>query len=58
MAQNIISFYSLYKDGFHFSFNNNNNGEILDYKIGCFIFKASPCYGIVLFMLEDLIIKY
>lgn len=41
MEGNIISFYALYKDGFLFSFDNEN-GDILVYKHDCFIFKASP----------------
>lgn len=45
MARNIISFHALYKDGCHFSFDNDN-GDILVYKNGCFIFKASPCKGV------------
>ena len=45
MARNIISFHALYKDGCRFSFDNDN-GDILVYKNGCFIFKASPCKGV------------
>ena len=44
MAWNIISFHALYNDGCHFSFDNDN-GDILVYKNGCFIFKASPYKG-------------
>lgn len=36
MAQNIISFYELYKDGFRFSFDNEN-GDILVYMNGSFL---------------------
>lgn len=42
MACNIISFYALYNDGFHFSFDNENC-DILVYKNGYFYFKASLC---------------
>ncbi|KAJ9546436.1 hypothetical protein OSB04_018979 [Centaurea solstitialis] len=42
MAQNIISFNALYKDGFKSKFDNDN-GCILVYKNGCFYFKATPC---------------
>ncbi|KAJ9564428.1 hypothetical protein OSB04_000394 [Centaurea solstitialis] len=45
MTRNIISFHALFKDGYRFSFNNEN-GDILAYSNGCFIFKASPCKGI------------
>ncbi|KAJ9553804.1 hypothetical protein OSB04_017849 [Centaurea solstitialis] len=45
MTRNIISFHALFKDGYRFSFNNEN-GYILVYSNGCFIFKASPCKGI------------
>ena len=45
MARNIISFHALYKDGCRFSYDNDN-GDILVYKNGCFIFKASPCKGV------------
>ncbi|GKD78896.1 retrotransposon protein, putative, ty1-copia subclass [Tanacetum coccineum] len=34
-----------YGDGYQFSFNNEN-GDILVYSNGCFMFKASPCKGI------------
>ena len=45
MTRNIISFHALFKDGYQFSFDNEN-GDILVYSNGCFIFKASPCKGI------------
>ncbi|GKA18857.1 retrotransposon protein, putative, ty1-copia subclass [Tanacetum coccineum] len=45
MTRNIISFHALFKDGYKFSFNNDN-GDILVYSNGCFMFKASPCKGI------------
>ncbi|GJU54814.1 retrotransposon protein, putative, ty1-copia subclass [Tanacetum coccineum] len=45
MTRNIISFHALYKDGYQFSFDNQN-GDILVYSNGCFMFKASPCKGI------------
>ncbi|GJY59585.1 hypothetical protein Tco_0459477 [Tanacetum coccineum] len=45
MARNIISFHDLFKDGFKLSFDNEN-GDILVYSNGCFMFKASPCKGI------------
>ncbi|GJW23330.1 retrotransposon protein, putative, ty1-copia subclass [Tanacetum coccineum] len=32
-------------DGYQFSFDNEN-GDILVYSNGCFVFKASPCKGI------------
>ncbi|GKD40785.1 retrotransposon protein, putative, ty1-copia subclass [Tanacetum coccineum] len=45
MTRNIISFHALFKDGYKFSFDNEN-GDILVYLNGCFMFKASPCKGI------------
>ncbi|GJR38429.1 hypothetical protein Tco_1214113 [Tanacetum coccineum] len=45
MARNIISFHDLFKDGYKLSFDNEN-GDILVYSNGCFMFKASPCKGI------------
>ncbi|GJT22652.1 reverse transcriptase domain-containing protein [Tanacetum coccineum] len=45
MTRNIISFHALFKDGYKFSFNNEN-GDILVYPNGRFMFKASPCKGI------------
>ncbi|GJZ91393.1 retrotransposon protein, putative, ty1-copia subclass [Tanacetum coccineum] len=45
MTRNIISFHALFKDGYKFSFDNDN-GDILVYSNGCFMFKASPCKGI------------
>ncbi|GJR03309.1 retrotransposon protein, putative, ty1-copia subclass [Tanacetum coccineum] len=45
MTRNIISFYALFKDGYQFSFDNENE-DILVYSNGCFVFKASPCKGI------------
>lgn len=40
MERNIISFHALFKDGFRYGFDNNN-GDILVYKNGCFIFESS-----------------
>ncbi|GKF14504.1 hypothetical protein Tco_0055966 [Tanacetum coccineum] len=45
MTRNIISFHALFKDGYQFSFDNEN-GDILVYLNGCFMFKVSPCNGI------------
>ncbi|GJW32257.1 retrotransposon protein, putative, ty1-copia subclass [Tanacetum coccineum] len=45
MTRNIISFHALFKDGYQFSFDNEN-GDILVYSNGCFVFKASLCKGI------------
>ena len=45
ISRNIISFHALYKKDFQFS-SDNEKGDILVYKDGCFIFKASPCNGI------------
>ncbi|GJV78280.1 putative RNA-directed DNA polymerase [Tanacetum coccineum] len=45
MTRNIISFHAFFKDGYQFSFDNEN-GDILVYSSGCFMFKASPCKGI------------
>ncbi|GJX62116.1 retrotransposon protein, putative, ty1-copia subclass [Tanacetum coccineum] len=45
MTRNIISFHALFKDGYQFSFDKEN-GDILVYSNGCFMFKASPCKGI------------
>ncbi|GJS04091.1 putative RNA-directed DNA polymerase [Tanacetum coccineum] len=45
MTRNIILFHALFKDGYQFSFDNEN-GDILVYSNGCFMFKASPCKGI------------
>ncbi|GJX64025.1 putative RNA-directed DNA polymerase [Tanacetum coccineum] len=45
MTRNIISFHALFKDGYQFSFDNEN-GDILVYSNGCFVFKASSCKGI------------
>ncbi|GKD15307.1 retrotransposon protein, putative, ty1-copia subclass [Tanacetum coccineum] len=45
MTRNIISFHALFKDGYKFSFDNEN-GDILVYSNDCFMFKASPCKGI------------
>ncbi|GJY52151.1 retrotransposon protein, putative, ty1-copia subclass [Tanacetum coccineum] len=42
VTRNIISFHALFKDGYKFSFDNEN-GDILFYSNGCFMFKASPC---------------
>nr|GEV90185.1 retrotransposon protein, putative, Ty1-copia subclass [Tanacetum cinerariifolium] len=40
MTRNIISFHALFKDSYKFSFDNEN-GDILVYSNGCFMFKAS-----------------
>ena len=40
MARNIISFHGLYRQGFRFSFNNEN-GSILAYLNGVFYFEAN-----------------
>ncbi|GKD63460.1 retrotransposon protein, putative, ty1-copia subclass [Tanacetum coccineum] len=45
MTRNIISFHALFKDGYKFSFDNENR-DILVYLNGCFMFKASLCKGI------------
>ncbi|GJT04190.1 retrotransposon protein, putative, ty1-copia subclass [Tanacetum coccineum] len=45
VTRNIISFHTLFKNGYKFSFDNEN-GDILVYSNGCFMFKASPCKGI------------
>ena len=45
MTRNIISFHSLYKQGFTFSFNNEI-GSINAYYNGTFYFEALPCNGI------------
>ncbi|GJS78561.1 retrotransposon protein, putative, ty1-copia subclass [Tanacetum coccineum] len=45
MTRNIILFHALFKDGYKFSFDNENE-DILVYSNGCFMFKASPCKGI------------
>ena len=45
MSTNSISFSCVFKQGFLFSFDNEN-GDILVYKDGCFMFKATPCNGI------------
>nr|GEY47279.1 hypothetical protein [Tanacetum cinerariifolium] len=45
MTRNIILFHALSKDGYKFLFDNEN-GDILVYSNGCFIFKVSPCKGI------------
>nr|GEV01403.1 hypothetical protein [Tanacetum cinerariifolium] len=45
MTRNIISFHALFKDGYKFSFDNEN-GDILVYLNSCFMFKASPYKGI------------
>ncbi|GKB34890.1 hypothetical protein Tco_0879832 [Tanacetum coccineum] len=45
MTRNIILFHALFKDGYQFSFDNENK-DILVYSNGCFMFKASPCKGI------------
>nr|GEU51195.1 hypothetical protein [Tanacetum cinerariifolium] len=41
MIRNIILFHALFKDGYKFSFDNENR-DILVYLNGCFMFKASP----------------
>ncbi|GJS31430.1 retrotransposon protein, putative, ty1-copia subclass [Tanacetum coccineum] len=45
MTRNIVSFLALFKDGYKFSFDNENR-DILVYSNGYFMFKASPCKGI------------
>ena len=45
MTRNIISFHALFKQGFRYTFDNDN-GDILVYKDGCFMFKDSLCNGI------------
>ncbi|KAL6550440.1 hypothetical protein OROMI_020928 [Orobanche minor] len=45
MCRNIISFPALYKQGFHYYFDNLN-GDILVYKDDLFVFKASPFNGV------------
>lgn len=40
--RNIISFHALFKRGFCFSFDNEI-GDILVFKYGCFMIKSSPC---------------
>nr|GEY32016.1 hypothetical protein [Tanacetum cinerariifolium] len=45
MKRNVISLHALFKDGYQFSFDNEN-GDILVYSNSCFMFKASPCKGI------------
>nr|GEV21023.1 hypothetical protein [Tanacetum cinerariifolium] len=45
MTRNIILFHALFKNGYKFSFDNEN-GDILVYSNGCFMFKASLCKGI------------
>ena len=44
-ARNIISFRSLYNDGFQFQFDNDND-SILVYKHKYLYFKASPYNGV------------
>nr|GEV11285.1 hypothetical protein [Tanacetum cinerariifolium] len=45
MIRNVILFHALFKDGYQFSFDNEN-GDILVYSNCYFRFKASPCKGI------------
>ncbi|GJU54813.1 retrotransposon protein, putative, ty1-copia subclass [Tanacetum coccineum] len=45
ITRKIILFHALFKDGYKFSFDNEN-GNILVYSNGCFMFKASPCKGV------------
>ena len=45
MERNIISFHSLYKQGFTFSFNNEV-GAIYSYYNGIFYVEALPCNGV------------
>nr|GEX66378.1 hypothetical protein [Tanacetum cinerariifolium] len=45
MTRNVILFNALFKDGYQFSFDNENR-DISVYSNGCHIFKASPCKGI------------
>lgn len=41
MTRNIISFHTLFRKGFRYTFNNN--GTIFVYKNGVLFFKAYPC---------------
>ena len=43
--KDVISFHALIRQGFCFSFDNDD-GAILGYKNGVFIFKAYPCNGV------------
>src|SRR5215211_4374382 len=45
MAGNIISFHGVFRQGFRFSFNNEN-GSIYAYLNGVLYFEAIPCNGI------------
>ncbi|KAI3723297.1 hypothetical protein L2E82_34775 [Cichorium intybus] len=45
MARNIISFHALFRQGFHFSFDNNI-GSISVFKNGILNFTAYPCDGV------------
>ncbi|KAJ9554596.1 hypothetical protein OSB04_018641 [Centaurea solstitialis] len=45
MSRNIISFHALFKQGFHYYFDNLN-GNILVYKDDLFVFKATPYNGV------------
>ena len=45
MARNVISFHSLYKQGFTFSFDNENDG-INAFFNNVLYFKALPCDGV------------
>ena len=50
MARNIISFHGLFRQGFRYSFDNNN-GSINVYLNGVFYFNALPCNGIYEFVI-------
>ena len=45
MTENNISFHTLFRKGFCYSFNNDD-GSILPYKTGVFMFKALLCNGL------------
>ena len=45
MRRNIISFHALFKQGFRYSFDDENS-SISSYKNGVFYFKALPCDGV------------
>ena len=45
MTWNIISFHALFKQGFRYSFNDEN-GSIYAYKNGIFYFEALPYDGV------------
>ena len=45
MTRNIISFHGLYRQGFRYSFDNEN-GSIYAYKNGVFYLEELPCDGV------------